>query len=90
MLEQQQSQLVAGLQATYKRLQKAQVWNGPNLAEANGYPLTHDILAALDLLEVKNDGSGEVEPKTHAPTRLPLVIYQGREERPLFVPGLRK
>ncbi|KAJ8611239.1 hypothetical protein MRB53_038083 [Persea americana] len=61
MLEQQQSQLVAGLQAMYKRLQKAQAWTGPTLQEANGYPLTHDILAALDLLELKPDGSGEVE-----------------------------
>jgi len=61
MLEQQQGQLVAGLQEMYKQLHSAQAWTGPALAEANGHPLTHDILAALDLLESKNDGTGEPE-----------------------------
>lgn len=61
MLEQQQSQLVAGLQEMYKRLWTAQAWTGPSLPEVNGHPLTHDILAALDLLETKHDGSGEIE-----------------------------
>jgi len=32
------------------------------LPELNGNPLTHDILAALGLLETKQDGSGESEP----------------------------
>ena len=61
MLEQQQGQLVAGLQEMYRRLQTAQGWNGPDLPEATGHPLTHDILAALDLLESKHDDSGEFE-----------------------------
>lgn len=61
MLEQQQGQLVAGLQDMYKRLQSVQGWTGPALPEANGHPLTHDILAALNLLESKHDGSGEPE-----------------------------
>lgn len=61
MLEQQQSQLVAGLQEMYKRLLAANAWKGSVLSETNGHPLTHDILAALDLLEMKHDGSGEVE-----------------------------
>jgi hypothetical protein len=61
MLEQQQSQLVAGLQEMYKRLVSADAWKGLPLAESNGNPLTHDILAALDLLETKPDGSGELE-----------------------------
>lgn len=61
MLEQQQSQLVSGLQEMYKRLRTAGAWSADELAEANGHPLTHDILAALDLLESKNDGSGEME-----------------------------
>jgi len=61
MLEQQQSQLVAGLQETYRRLFAVQAWPGPRLAEHNGNPLTHDILARLELLEPKHDGSGEME-----------------------------
>mgnify|MGYP001186182659 CR=1 FL=1 len=61
MLEQQQAQLVAGLQETYRRLVDANVWPGKPLSEASGQPLTHDILARLDLLEPKNDGSGEHE-----------------------------
>lgn len=61
MLEQQQGQLVSGLQEMYRRLVKAHVWTGPSLDEDNGYPLTHDILTALNLLESKHDGSGEVE-----------------------------
>lgn len=62
MLEQQQSQLVAGLQDIYRRLVAGQVWPGAPLSETNGNPLTHDILARLDLLETKQDGSGELEP----------------------------
>lgn len=61
MLEQQQVQLVAGLQETYRRLLNANAWPGEPLSEASGHPLTHDILATLDLLEPKNDGSGEHE-----------------------------
>ncbi|KAI4852084.1 hypothetical protein E4T45_04843 [Aureobasidium sp. EXF-8846] len=61
MLEQQQAQLVAGLQETYRRLVDANVWPGKPLSEATGQPLTHDILARLDLLEPKDDGSGEHE-----------------------------
>lgn len=61
MLEQQQSQLVNGLQEMYKRLLNADAWEGDTLSEANGHPLTHDILSALGLLESKQDGSGEME-----------------------------
>ncbi|KXL41965.1 hypothetical protein M433DRAFT_72405 [Acidomyces richmondensis BFW] len=61
MLEQQQSQLVSALQEMYRRLRRANAWDGPQLSEATGHPLTHDILAALNLLEPKNDGSGDVE-----------------------------
>ncbi|KAK5114321.1 hypothetical protein LTR62_002572 [Meristemomyces frigidus] len=61
MLEQQQSQLVAALRITYQKLGSAGAWPGPTLPEVNGYPLTHDILAALDLLESKQDGTGEPE-----------------------------
>jgi len=61
MLEQQQSQLVSGLQETYRRLNAAHAWTGPTLTESNGHPLTHDILHALNLLESRVDGSGELE-----------------------------
>ena len=61
MLEQQQSQLVAGLQETYHRLLASDIWPGDALPETNGRPLTHDILARLNLLEQKHDGSGEHE-----------------------------
>ncbi|KAK4551493.1 Fluconazole resistance protein 1 [Recurvomyces mirabilis] len=61
MLEQQQNQLVSALNIMYQRLQAVQAWPGATLPETNGHPLTHDMLAALDLLEMKQDGSGEVE-----------------------------
>lgn len=61
MLEQQQAQLVAGLQETYRRLVDGNLWPGKPLSEATGQPLTHDILARLELLEPKEDGSGENE-----------------------------
>ncbi|KAI6788028.1 hypothetical protein KC361_g9271 [Hortaea werneckii] len=61
LLEQQQNQLVSGLQEMYHRLQKASAWHGKPLDVSSGRPLTHDILAALKLLESKNDGSCELE-----------------------------
>lgn len=55
MLENQQAQLVAGLQELYKRLQNGQGWTGAPLKEAtSGSPLTHDILERLGAL--KQDG----------------------------------
>lgn len=59
MLEQQQGQLVQGLQDMYHRMQATQLWQGPTLSEATGKPLTHDILSALGLLEKKHDDSEE-------------------------------
>jgi hypothetical protein len=61
MLEQQQGQLVSGLQELYRRLLAGQAWNGTALSESNGHPLTHDILAALNLLEIKRDGRSDAE-----------------------------
>lgn len=58
MLEQQQAQLVAGLQETYQRLQSAQLWPGAPLQEHEGHVLTHDILTRLDILN--KDGEVEV------------------------------
>lgn len=58
MLEQQQTQLVAGLRQLYSRLQKGESWPGQPLREASGgHPLTHDILERLDLLHPSSDSS---------------------------------
>lgn len=52
MLENQQSQLVAGLQELYKRVQTGQGWAGSPLKEtSHGGPLTHDILERLRALK---------------------------------------
>lgn len=57
MLEKQHSQLVGGLQEIYRRLQKVDLWEGEPLDESSGRPLTHDILAALNLVDPQADGS---------------------------------
>lgn len=55
MLENQQAQLVAGLQELYKRTQNGQGWSGSPLKDSGaGVPLTHDILDRLGAL--KQDG----------------------------------
>lgn len=59
MLEQQQSQLVAGLQETYRRLIAANLWPGAPLDEHEGHPLTHDILSTLDIIHIKDDSSSD-------------------------------
>ncbi|PSK53944.1 hypothetical protein B9Z65_7750 [Elsinoe australis] len=60
MLEQQQSQLVVGLQETYRRLLAANLWPGPALNESEGHPLTHDILSVLDIIKHKSDDQTDV------------------------------
>ncbi|KAK7178195.1 hypothetical protein PSPO01_15761 [Paraphaeosphaeria sporulosa] len=58
MLEQQQTQLVAGLRELYGRLRNGQCWPGQPLCDAqSGHPLTHDILERLDLLHSSNHES---------------------------------
>lgn len=58
MLEQQQSQLIAGLQELYSRLQRGESWPGQPLQETSGgHPLTHDILERLDLLYASSERS---------------------------------
>lgn len=53
MLEQQQNQLVAGLQALYALVISSASWKGAPLKETvNGHPLTHDILQRLGLLKL--------------------------------------
>lgn len=60
MLENQQAQLVAGLQELYRRLQNGQGWTGTPLKEsASGSPLTHDILESLGALKQDGQSSNE-------------------------------
>ena len=62
ILEQQQSQLVQGLQHMYQLLRNGEQWPGEPLTnQSNGSPLTHDILARLGLLQPKEDDSHEHE-----------------------------
>lgn len=61
MLERQQGQLVSCIQRLYQQLRIAGLWEQPLPGSADGQPLTHDILAALDLLRTKHDGSGEIQ-----------------------------
>ncbi|KAL4816003.1 hypothetical protein BDW67DRAFT_162810 [Aspergillus spinulosporus] len=52
MLEQQQTWLVNGLQELYRRLLEGDGWPGePLKCEANGQPLTHDLLTQLGALD---------------------------------------
>lgn len=56
MLERQQSQLIAGLQELYRRIQAGEAFPSPPLEPGyNGQPLTHKILEALDVLPSEED-----------------------------------
>ena len=60
MLENQQAQLVCGLQELYKRTKSGQGWIGSPLKESSqGAPLTHDILERLGALKQDGLGTGE-------------------------------
>lgn len=60
LLEQQQAQLVHGLQELYRRTQTGQGWLGTPLpGSEGGHPLTHDILERLGAF--KSDRRGERE-----------------------------
>jgi hypothetical protein len=61
MLERQHAQLVSCVQELYQRARKAGSWDPLLPEDLNRYPSVHDILAALDLLEPKDDGSREFE-----------------------------
>ena len=61
MLENQQAQLVTGLQELYKRIQNGQGWVGSPLKEtSHGAPLTHDILERLGALKQDGHATGEI------------------------------
>lgn len=52
MLEQQQAWLVTGLQELYRLAKDSERWPGePLKCEANGHPLTHDVLSRLGALD---------------------------------------
>lgn len=52
MLERQHTQLIAGVQELYKRLQTGEGWPGERLENANhNQPLTHKILERLQVLQ---------------------------------------
>lgn len=56
MLEQQQSQLVAGVRQMYRKLLNGESWPGSALPEQQeGFPLTHDILDRLDVLHMTGE-----------------------------------
>jgi hypothetical protein len=58
MLEQQQAQLVTGLQELYRRTQSGKGWEGAPLKEsAHGTPLTHEILDRLGALKSGRNAS---------------------------------
>lgn len=57
MLEQQQTQLVAGLQEAYRLLAASGQWPGKPLEEHEGHPLIHDMLTALDIIHPKVDAT---------------------------------
>ena len=62
MLEQQQTQLVAGLRELYRRMQSGEGWPGHPLHDGpGGHPLTHDILDRLDLLHMKGENGQHYE-----------------------------
>lgn len=61
MLEQQQSQLVSGLQELYALVISSASWKGAPLKESvNGHPLTHDILERLGVLKLDLNVGTEV------------------------------
>ncbi|KAL4805275.1 hypothetical protein BDV18DRAFT_140585 [Aspergillus unguis] len=65
MLEQQQQWLVNGLQGLYQRLIKNEGWQGePLKCEANGQPLTHDLLTQLGALDASKHERFEEHAET--------------------------
>lgn len=68
MLENQQAQLVVGLQELYKRTKNGQGWTGSPLKEGSqGIPLTHDILERLGALKQEDQHNSETfEEDLHA------------------------
>lgn len=83
MLENQQAQLVAGLQELYRRLHAGEGWNGPALKESSrGAPLTHEILDHLGALKQDNHHTVEsFEEDLELAQRKLLVQHSGLMQR---------
>lgn len=78
MLEQQQTQLVAGLRELYSRLQRGESWPGQPLQESSGgHPLTHDILERLDLLQSPGDDKSHYEGFEADCSRMQQKLVEG-------------
>lgn len=78
MLEQQQTQLVAGLRELYSRLQRGESWPGQPLQESSGgHPLTHDILERLDLLQSPGDDKSHYEGFEEDCSRMQQKLVEG-------------
>jgi hypothetical protein len=61
MLERQHTQLVSCVQELYQRVRRAGSWEQLLPEDLNRYPSVHDIQAALDLLEPKDDSCRKFE-----------------------------
>jgi hypothetical protein len=61
MLERQQTQLVAGLQALYRKLTSNESWNGEMLPEYDNQPRTQDILATLGIVQPPKNADSQAE-----------------------------
>lgn len=81
MLEQQQERMVAGLREIFKRAQAGKPWTGKDLPLSHsGVPLTHDILADLDVLTSNSGDANEVKTFEEDPQKMQAQLYaQGAE-----------
>jgi hypothetical protein len=78
MLEQQQSQLVAGIREMYKKLLHGDGWVGSPLQDSQeGYPLTHDILERLEVLHMTGDSPVKSETFEDDLSRLQERLIEG-------------
>ena len=83
MLEQQQDKLVNALQELYDRNLKQKAWPGPPLNKtAKGIPLTHDILEALGLLKLDDQGNGETFEEDTEVLRRKMIIKEEEHAYP--------
>ena len=83
MLEQQQDKLVNALQELYDRNLKRIAWPGPPLNKtAKGIPLTHDILDALGMLKLDDQGNFETFEEDTDALRKKMIIKEEEHAYP--------
>lgn len=78
MLEQQQAQLVSGLQELYRRIVAGERWVGPLLEDGGGgggLPRTHDILHQLGALKQDTLAGGDA---SNTPFEEDFIVLQRR------------